>query len=446
MTTRPLLQKVIDQLGLPYSVGGLRGMVGTSVVPNTPLMSVEARSEDPQLAATIANTLAEIFIQETQSSRLADIARLQALAEAQGAVGDEGLLRAQLGTLGSLTIVEPAIVPGGPFRPQVLCTTLIMVLPGILLGLVLMAGLEYFNRSLTSPDQVDKLFALSNMSSSMIGVMLRWGHKEIGPGELAVAQHPSSIYAEMFRQVRTGFQFTVATNPGKAFLVTSVVPSEGKTTVLANLGAVLAQGDNRVILVDSELHRPTMHRLFGLTRPSEGVSTLLANGHDPKPFLLDTTVPTLQFLPSGPIPANPADLLSSTRMDQIISQLKEECDFLLLDSPPIMASADPTILASKVDGVVMVVDTAMSRADSFQDAMQQIQKAGAPILGYIINKVKTRQLGYGHYRYRYYYHSYHSENGAEHPIVTTNGSRFNLLGKLPSLEGLQGKLRKMLKR
>ncbi len=84
MTTRPLLQKVIDQLGLPYSVGGLRGMVGTSVVPNTPLMSVEARSEDPQLAATIANTLAEIFIQETQSSRLADIARLQALAEAQG--------------------------------------------------------------------------------------------------------------------------------------------------------------------------------------------------------------------------------------------------------------------------------------------------------------------------------------------------------------------------
>ena len=105
MTTRPLLQKVIDQLGLPYSVGGLRGMVGTSVVPNTPLMSVEARSEDPQLAATIVNTLAEIFIQETQSSRLADIARLQALAEAQGAVGGEGLLRAQLGTLGSLTIV-----------------------------------------------------------------------------------------------------------------------------------------------------------------------------------------------------------------------------------------------------------------------------------------------------------------------------------------------------
>ena len=151
MTTRPLLQKVIDQLGLPYSVGGLRGMVGTSVVPNTPLMSVEARSEDPQLAATIANTLAEIFIQETQSSRLADIARLQALAEAQGAVGGEGLLRAQLGTLGSLTIVEPAIVPGGPFRPQVLRTTLIMVLPGILLGLVLMAGLEYFNRSLPSP-------------------------------------------------------------------------------------------------------------------------------------------------------------------------------------------------------------------------------------------------------------------------------------------------------
>ena len=108
-----------------------------------------------------------------------------------------------------------------------------------------------------------------------------------------------------------------------------------------------------------------MHRLFGLTRPSEGVSTLLANGHDPKPFLLDTTVPNLQLLPSGPIPANPADLLSSTRMDQIISQLKEECDFLLLDSPPIMASADPTILASKVDGVVLVVDTAMSRADSF---------------------------------------------------------------------------------
>ncbi len=176
-------------------------------------------------------------------------------------------------------------------------------------------------------------------------------------------------------------------------------------------------------MVDSELHRPTLHRIFGFASPTGGVSTLLANTHGPQSLLLGTSVPGLRLLPSGPTLASPADLLGSSRMQEIIDDLKAECDILLLDSPPIIASADPAILASKVDGVVMVVNTGGTRTDAFYDAVQQIQKAGVPILGYIMNKVKTPRFGYGRYSYRYYYQYYHSRSNNKEPA--TNGDGFH---------------------
>ncbi len=233
---------MIDQEGLPYGVGTLRGMVRASVVANTQLLRIEGTNEDPQLAATIANALAQVFIQETLSNRLAEIARLQALAAAQGAVGGEEVFQAQLSTLGSLTIVEPAIAPGSPFQPRVSRTTVLFIFLGLLIGLVIVFLLEYFNRTITSPDEVDKAFSASNVTSSMIGAMLKWKRNEVGLGQLPVVDRPSSIYAEMFRQIRTGFQYSLTSNPGKVYLLTSMAPAEGKTTVLANLGAVIAQG------------------------------------------------------------------------------------------------------------------------------------------------------------------------------------------------------------
>ena len=167
-----------------------------------------------------------------------------------------------------------------------------------------------------------------------------------------------------------------------------------------------------------------MHRFVGLDRRRGGLSPLFVDSQSPVAELRDTGIPGLRVLLSGPIPTNPADLLGSSRMDQIIDELKDDCDYLLLDSPPIMAAADATILASKVDGLIMVVTMGETRIDSFRDALRQVQRSGTPVQGYVVNKVKSQGLGYGRYRYRYhYYYYYRSQEDTEAAGVAGNGAR-----------------------
>ena len=237
-------------------------------------------------------------------------------------------------------------------------------------------------------------------------------------GTLVVNTRPDSIYAEMFRQVRTGFQFVAGAQSGKAYMISSVGPQEGKSTIMSNLGAALAQGSNQVTIVDSDLRRPTLHKFVGLDRRRGGLSSLIADSQPASAQLRETEIPGLKTILSGPVPTNPADLLGSSRMDHIIDELKAGCDYLLLDSSPIMAAADATILAAKVDGVILVITMGETRTDTFRDALRQIQRAGTPIVGYIVNKVKTQRPGYGRYRYRYhYYYYYRREEDTEPPEI-----------------------------
>ena len=213
-------------------------------------------------------------------------------------------------------------------------------------------------------EQIDRVFQAANLNPHILGVVFQWSSKEVPDGDLVVEHAPDAVYSEMFRQVRTGFQFATQSYPGKAYVLTSVGPQEGKSTMISNLGAALAQGGSRVILVDSDLRRPTLYRFVKLDRRPGGLSTVIANGQSPLVHLRETTVPHLRALLSGPVPANPADLLGSPRMEQVIDDLKGDSDYVLLDSPPIMAAADSTILASKVDGVVLVVTLRETRVDT----------------------------------------------------------------------------------
>jgi len=417
VTTRPILEQVAIELALfdlagNPDIGVLKGSVGASTVRDTQLLKIEARSSDRVLAADIANTLARVFRDETQIRLLSEIARLQALAAQQGVVGSERLLEAQMSVLGGLSIIEPAVVPGSPVSPRVSRNTAIGIALGVLLGIIAAFLLETLGNRVRSADQVENLFEESERSPSNIGVVYRWPNKDVSSSGLVVQHNPESIFAEMFRQVRTGLNFVIAPTGGKVFLITSVAPSEGKSTVISNLGVALAQGGSKVIIVESEMRRPTLHRMFDLARNqgssrATGLSDFLANSHDDVLSLLkDTGTQNLRILTSGTIPPNPADLLSSPRMMEVIETLKRECDVMLLDSPPVLAAADSVILASMVDGIVFVVAMGEARPDTFRDAAQQIGRAGTPILGYILNKVKARRFGYGDkYGYYHYYRS-----------------------------------------
>ena len=424
LTTRPLLEKVIEEMGIPYNVNSLRSQVRVSVRGGTALMDVTVRTSDPDSTVRIANTLAQVFIQDRQTSRLADIARLEALAAAQGTTDTSALVQSQLSTLGSMSIVEEAIIAKPSVTPSLRNNMLIGGFLGVFFGVLLAFFVDYSSNRIKSVEQIDRLFQLGGVSPSIMGVVFEWTAKEVAEETLVVENSPDSIYSEMFRQVRTGFQFATVANPGKAFLITSVGPREGKSTIMSNLGAALAQGGSRVTIVDSDLRRPTLHRFHGLDRRAGGLSTLIADTEAPASYVRGTSVPGLSVLPSGPVPTNPADLLSSPRMAQIIDQLGEDCDFLLLDSPPIVAAADSTILASKVDGVILVVTMGETRTDTFRDVLRQIQRADTPILGYLVNKVKTQRLGYGSYRYRYHYYYYYrrDDEDGEHSHVDGDGA------------------------
>ena len=333
-----LLRMVIDELGLPEDVEGLGKGLSISVRSGTPLLDVQVQGDDPETPVVIADTLTQAFIQDRRTTRLTEIRVLELAAEAQG-IDTTALREAQLATLGSMTIITPAEIDGATavVRPSTRRNVMLGGFLGLLVGVLLAFLVEHSGNKIKTVDQVDRLFRATDLNlslPSLVGVVFQWPLKEVSEGTLVVNTLPSSVYSEMFRQVRTGFQFVAASNPGNAYMITSVGPREGKSTVVANLGAVLAQGGSRVIMVDGDLRRPSLHRFVGLDRRSGGLSTLLSNGQSPLSELRNTSIPALRALASGPVPVNPADLLGSPRMDQIIDELKSDCDYLLLDSPP----------------------------------------------------------------------------------------------------------------
>jgi capsular exopolysaccharide synthesis family protein len=209
----------------------------------------------------------------------------------------------------------------------------------------------------------------------------------------------SSGAAESYRLARTNLQFTDVDDPLRSIVVTSPQPRDGKTTTCSNLALVFAEGGKRVTLVDGDLRRPGLQYLLD-ERPREGLTNLLVgdslNGH----AQLSPDSDNLTILTSGPLPPNPADLLNSDRMRELIASLRAHSDMVVVDSPPVLAVADAAILATMVDGVVLVVDPNTTRLRDIRRAREMIEGVGGTIVGVIVNRAKT---GSGIYRYAGYY-------------------------------------------
>jgi non-specific protein-tyrosine kinase len=178
-------------------------------------------------------------------------------------------------------------------------------------------------------------------------------------------------------------------------LVTSPGPNEGKSTVLANLAIAIAESGRRVIAADCDLRRPILHTLFGLPdRP--GLTTMILDEDLPPP-LQPTNVPNLRLLASGPLPPNPAELLASERMVRVIDRLAVDGDLILFDSPPLGPVSDAAVLAARVDGVLMVVDSGRTRRDTARQAKEQLERVGARLLGVVLNNVKPDRKLYDYH-------------------------------------------------
>lgn len=217
-----------------------------------------------------------------------------------------------------------------------------------------------------------------------------------GVSPLIALRDPRSPAAEAYRTLRTNIQFSSLDKPLRTLLATSTAPDEGKSTTLANLAVTIAQSEQRVILVDCDLRRPTLHTLFGLPNDVGLTTMILAQDDQPIP-LQETGVPGLSLLASGPLPPRPADILGSRRMEAVIGRLRAEADIVLFDTPPVVAVTDAAVLATKVDGVLLVFQAGKTSRDRARQARQVIEKVKATIIGVVLNNAQIEQ-GYGYYR------------------------------------------------
>lgn len=203
--------------------------------------------------------------------------------------------------------------------------------------------------------------------------------------KLITLTDPRSESAEAFRTLRTNLMFTSVEKPVHTLLVTSTARSEGKSLLLANLAVTFAQSGNRTILVDSDLRRPSQHDIWGISNDRGLTTMMLDDAALSSPPLVNSEIEYLQILPSGSLPPNPADVLSSQRMNGVIGLLKARADYVLFDSPPVLAATDAALLASKLDGVLLVVRAGHTRRDHTAQARQALERVHARVIGAVLS-------------------------------------------------------------
>lgn len=330
----------------------------------------------------------------------------------------------------NIRVVDPALVPSFPARPQKARNIVLAFLVGLVGGVGLAFLREYLDNTVKSPDDVQHLTGLPCLAvvpsfSANGGRSLARISRQAGGGadgdarvELISLQQPKSQISEAFRALRTSLLLSQAEHAPQVILVTSALPREGKTTSAANLAITLAQLGDRTLLMDSDLRKPGIRRALNLPNGHGrdlGLSSYLAGVaplHDivvPHP-----TVPNLHAIPTGPIPPNPADLLSSHRMAEALEDLRQHYKFVVIDSPPIMAATDAVILSALTDGVVLVVWSNETPKEAFSRTRDLLAAVKGRLLGVVLNAVDSGAPDY-YYSYRYYPYSYGygEEDGGE---------------------------------
>lgn len=213
--------------------------------------------------------------------------------------------------------------------------------------------------------------------------------------QLVSHYHPKSTIAEQYRTIRTNIQF-LSDDTMQSIIVTSAEPSEGKSTTAANVATVMAQQGKRVLLVDADLRKPTCHFMFHVSN-AFGFSTVLSGQREAEDIIVETMVPNLFLLPSGPIPPNPSELLGSQRMQQVLSTFTSQYDYVFFDTPPILAVADAHVLANLCDGSIFVIRSGKADRNQLLKAKELLAKSQATLLGAVLNGKEKKEHEYYYY-------------------------------------------------
>jgi capsular exopolysaccharide synthesis family protein len=335
----------------------------------------------------------------------------------------------------NIRIVERPQLPRAPVSPNVPMNIAGGLLAGLVLGLAAAIGREQLDRSIKTPDDAERELAApflgllpavsaETASAGSYGGKRRRRRKAIedptgGPLELIVHEKPMSGIAEAARAIRTNVLFLSPDRPYRTLMVTSAGPAEGKTTVACCVAVAMAQAGRRVVLVDCDMRRPRIHKVFGKER-GQGITTAILEQHPRLDEIVHATdVPNLSIVTTGPLPPNPAEILHSAAFGRLLESLKEAFDTVVLDSPPIVPVTDAAILSTAVDGTIVVVRAFQTSKDLARRAVRAVRDVGGHLVGVVLNAVDLDRHEYG---YRYYYY-YKREGYASEEATTASPSR-----------------------
>lgn len=301
-------------------------------------------------------------------------------------------------TPSNIHIVDRASLPILPFKPNVKLNLMLALVIGLFLGVGSAFVMEYFEDTITNPDQISDRFQIP-----ILGVVPLSGKTDY-PLEKTFYEDPKAPLAEAMRTAKVSVQLSGAEDQSRCFLITSTSPGEGKTTLACNMAQCFAGAGEKVVLVDCDLRKPRVHKVFGdiSTSSTNGVSNFLA-GIEPKIQSYKTGIDNFHYVPSGPIPPNPVELLASSRFLKLLESLRDAYDRIILDGPPHHGFADILVLSRAVGGVILVSSLGDTKREALRQFKRGMQNVSGNILGCIINKVNlNKRYGYKSY-YRYYY-------------------------------------------
>ena len=360
-----------------------------------------------------------------------EVENMRTLLSTLVAKQNEIQVSSQLGGLrtSNIKVVDRALVPSGPFTPNVRRNLLMALLVGLFGGLGLIFLVEYLDNTVKGPEDVEKLAGLPSLGiipylsaegarkrSDVYGSYRSYGSEDAKAGEalpevreIELINHlyPKFSIAEDYRTVRTSILFSHADSTPKTIAFTSTLPQEGKSATVSNLAVSFAQLEGKVLLVDADLRKPRLSKIFNL-RNANGLSSYLAGKNSFDEVVQKTSIDNVWTIPSGPHPPNPAELLNSKRMKELLAQAKDAFNVVLLDTPPVLAVIDPVIVSSLADSTVFVVRAGKTTRRSLQRAIEEVRKSKADIIGVVFNEVRIGRQGIGTPFYHYYEYEYSS--------------------------------------
>jgi capsular exopolysaccharide synthesis family protein len=294
----------------------------------------------------------------------------------------------------NVRIVDPAELPRGPISPNIQRGVMVSFGAAFALAIGLAFGLEYLDNRIKTPEQIRQ-----NLGLPFLG-MVPAIHAKDTHGEAPLLNNgvPPN-FAESVRALRTSLLFSTAEEGSKSLVVTSTGPGEGKTLVASNVAIALAQAGQQVVLIDADMRRPRVHELFGVDQEPGLSNLLVGKGLGQEIGMKQSNVEGLYMLPAGHTPPNPSELLGSKRFKDLVSALKRRFDWIVIDSPPVMAVTDACLVAHDATGVLFVVGAEMTNRDTASVALDQLESAQAKFVGAVLNRVELRRHGYYYSRY-----------------------------------------------